>query len=159
MRLRLKNVVNRSNNFISPPSQGSSSRSGSADGKGRPAKPRYTQADLPFPRERYTDGQGSDCLNRWRSRFIPSLLSWAGAQHDPFGTNCLLAMNNSKEVAKIWDRVYPEWKLHDNDRSIVMTVVCPLALYPGTGSQIPEPEHGDAVTDHVPVPKRYEYLA
>ena len=40
-----------------------------------------------------------------------------------------------------------------------MTVVCPLALYPSTGSQIPEPEHGDTVTDHVPVPKCYEYLA
>jgi hypothetical protein len=68
-------------------------------------------------------------------------------------------MNNSEEVAKIWDCIYPEWKLHDNDRSIVMTVVCPLALYPSTGSQIPEPEHGDTMTDHVSVPKHYEYLA
>jgi len=101
MCLRLENVVNRFYNFISPPSQASNSHSSSVDSKGHPSKPRYTQVDLPFPHECYMDGQGSDCLNWWQSCFIPSLLSWARAQHNPFGTNCLLVMNNSEEVAKI----------------------------------------------------------
>jgi hypothetical protein len=74
------------------------------------------------------DGQGGDYLHQWRTSFIPSLLSWAGAQDDPFGTNCRLAMNLSDEVVNIWERVYPGSKLDDDGKLIVLFVVRPLPV-------------------------------
>ena len=124
MRVKLANIVSMSQDFISPQA---SSGSSMVDSKRRTTKLRYTQADLPFPRDCDSDGQGGNYLYQWRTSFLPSLLSWARAQDDPFGTNCQLSMTFSKEVANIWARVYPESTLDDDGRQIVLSVVCPLS--------------------------------
>jgi len=137
MRVRLQNIVIGAQDVVSP--QGGSS--GSA-GDGRPMmhplKMRYTQVDLPFPPVHVIE-----CLYRWRTSFLPSLLSWAGAQDDPFGTNCrLAAVSFSEEVVKIWERVYPDIPLlddSDNSTLIVLCVVCPLPC----GTVLSESEHGN----------------
>jgi hypothetical protein len=148
MCVKLANIVSKSQDFISPQA---SSGTSTVDSKKRTGKLRYTQADLPFPRDRNSDGQG-DYLNRWRTSFLPSLLSWAGAQDDPFRTNCRLSMSFCSEVAKIWARVYPESTLDDNGRRIVLSVVCPLSPRSRTQSQYME-------TNHDLVQHRHEYLA
>jgi hypothetical protein len=135
MRVRLANIVSESQDVISPQASSSSS---TVDSKRRTTKPslRFTQADLPFPRDRDSGGQCGDCILRWRTVFLPSLLSWAGAQDDPFGTNCRLTMSLSgfsTEVADLWARVYPESRLDDDGRRIVLCVVCPLS--PGIETQ------------------------
>ena len=131
MRVRLQNIVIGAQDVISP--QGGSSGS-AGDGRPvtRPLKMRYIQADLPFPHDHV------DCLYQWQTSFLPSLLSWAGAQADPFRTNCRLGMDFSSEVAKIWERVYPESPLDDDSRLIVLCVVCPFPSSTGTWSQIVE---------------------
>jgi hypothetical protein len=131
MRVRLANIVTESQDFISP--QASSSGSSTGDSKRRTTKQRFRQADLPFPRDRDLGGLNGDYIYRWRSSFLPSLLSWAGAQDDPFGTNCRLSMNFSVEVTNIWARVYPESILDEDERQIVLSVVCPLFLGTETG--------------------------
>jgi hypothetical protein len=141
MRVRLENIVSETQDFMYPQG-GSSSTTVTVDSKRRTTKLRYTQADLPFPRDRDSDGQGGDYLLRWRTSFLPSLLSWAGAQDDPFGTNCRLSMNFATEVANIWARVYPESTLDDDGKWIVLSVVCPLS--PGSRTQ-----HHYTETNHV----------
>lgn len=127
MRVRLNNVVSGSQDFTfiseSPPSWATGSSGSTDDRKKRPPKPRYTQADLPFPHGL----SGEEGINRWRSSFIPSLLSWAGAQDDPFGTNCRLEMNPS-ELVNIWERVYPGSTLDDKGLNVVAFVVRPRWL-------------------------------
>jgi hypothetical protein len=71
MRVKLANIVSESQDFISPQA---SSGSSTVDSKKRTGKLRYTQADLPFPRDRNSDGQG-DYLYRWKTSFLPALLS------------------------------------------------------------------------------------
>lgn len=151
MRLRLKNIVTGSQDFISPPSQASSGSS-TADSKRHLPKPRYTQANLPFPYECYTDGQGGDCLLRWQSYFIPALLSWARAQDDPFGMNGHL-VNFLDKVSNIWEHIYLESRLDDDSKLIVLCVVSLLVLYAGTGSQ-----SRNMKANHDLVQQCYEYL-
>lgn len=43
--------------------------------------------------------------SRWQKQFRHTLISWAGAQADPFGTNSLLT---NEVVMEIWDTVYPD---------------------------------------------------
>ena len=148
MHVKLTNIVSESQDFIS--SQASSGSS-TVDSKKRTGKLRYTQADLPFPCDRNSDGQGN-YLYRWKTSFLPALLSWAGAQDNLFGTNCRLSMSFCSEVAKIWARVYPESTLDDDSRRIVLSVVCPLSPGSRTQSQYME-------TNHDLVQHCHEYLA
>jgi hypothetical protein len=136
MRVRLQNIVpvtpSPGWDVISQTSTSTSGSTGDTSSRSvrRPLKTRYTQADLPFPRDHTTN-----CLYRWRTSFLPSMLSWAGAQGDPFGTNCRLAMNFSEEIASIWMRVYPEIPLDEDSTLIVLCVVCPSPCGTGTRSQ------------------------
>jgi hypothetical protein len=81
------------------------------DSKSQTDKPRrYTVADLPLP--------PGEAL-RWRDHFVPLLLSWAGAQKDPFGVNQLLR----SEVAQIWERIFPKAKLKESDVPVLLKTV------------------------------------
>ena len=127
MRVRLQNIETGARDVISP--QASTGSHSGSTGDGRPVrhpskKMRYTQADLPFPPTRIIE-----CLFRWQTSFLPSLISWAGAQDDPFGTNSRLAAASfSEEVVKIWECIFPDIPLDDSDDNtlIVLGVVCPL---------------------------------
>ena len=138
MRARLQNIETGARNVISPRASTDGGSTGDSMPMRRPSKKmRYTQADLPFPPVRIIE-----CLYRWRTSFLPCLLSWAGTQEDPFGTNCRLAgVSFSEEVVKIWERIYPDIPLDDSDDSmlIVLCVVCPLPC--GTANS--ESEHGN----------------
>ena len=75
-------------------------------------KARHTLMDLPLPR-------GGRYLQIWRKKFVPLLISWAGSQEDPFGTNGLI----EGTVSSLWKRVYPDIDLEDTDTNIVVNVV------------------------------------
>jgi hypothetical protein len=76
-------------------------------------KRKYTVSDLPF-------GHWDVDSRKWRVCFVPSLLAWAGTQHDPFGTNSQM----TDEVTALWKHVYPTIVLNDARMSIVLCVVC-----------------------------------
>ena len=68
-------------------------------------KETYTNGSLPFP-----SSQHSCYLARWRKSFRATLIDWAGAVEDPFGTNTIMGA----VVKQIWCKVFPElrekWK-------------------------------------------------
>ena len=72
----------------------------------------YTVADLPFP-------GGGNHRRIWGKDFRRSLLSWAGSQEDPFGTNGRM----HQEISRIWERLYPDIKLDAEKMGIVVYVV------------------------------------
>ena len=76
-------------------------------------KKRPTLLDLPLPRDgRY--------LQTWRKKFVPLLISWAGSQPDPFGTNGRI----DRIVASTWRRMYSDIEINDLEMDIVVIVVC-----------------------------------
>ena len=75
-------------------------------------KPRYTVSDLPLPR-------GGGHVQIWRRAFLPSLLTWAGAQEDPFGVNGELY----DVVTDIWLHTFPGITLKENDVTNLVKVV------------------------------------
>jgi hypothetical protein len=86
-------------------------------------RPRYTQADLPFPPSTEAIRSGRTL---WRTHFVPSLLDWAGSCDDPFGTNSRM----EGAVTTIWKRVYPHIVLGDESMAVVLHVVCaPIILH------------------------------
>ena len=87
---------------------------GSRDPRQKPTrKSRATLLDLPLPR----DGRH---LQNWRKNFVSPLITWAGSQVDPFGTNGLL----DGTVPSLWKRAYPDIGISDKDMKIVIAVVC-----------------------------------
>jgi len=76
------------------------------------SKQNYTKADLPFPR-------GGNHIYIWGKYFRPCLLSWAGSQSDPFGTNGMM----HHKIAHIWACLYPGIHLDNQNRTIVLDVV------------------------------------
>ena len=75
-------------------------------------RPNYTKADLPFP-------PGGNHRYIWAKYFRPALLSWAGSQDDPFGTNGRI----HDEITNIWHRLYPDIELNDENMTILVDVV------------------------------------
>jgi len=80
-------------------------------------KQKFTKANLPFP-------GGGNHLHLWGKLFRPSLLSWAGSQEDPFGTNGMM----HTVIVQIWGCVYPDIILDDQKMAIVVNVVRLLPL-------------------------------
>ncbi|KAH8979761.1 hypothetical protein EDB92DRAFT_2118630 [Lactarius akahatsu] len=83
---------------------------GSRDPKQKSARRlRPTLADLPLPRTgRY--------LQNWRKKFVPLLISWAGSQEDPFGTNGRI----DGAIKSVWGRVYPDLVVDDEEMDIIV---------------------------------------
>src|SRR6266850_2613940 len=77
-------------------------------------KQRYTNSDLPLPR-------GGTHTQIWCRHFVPSLLSWAGAQRDPFGITGDKHWHTN--IMKIWDFIFPNIILQDDDTIILKKVV------------------------------------
>jgi hypothetical protein len=69
-------------------------------------------SDLPLPR-------GPRGLVDWNECFVPALLSWAGSQEDPFGTNGQM----DEEIGSIWLRIYTGRVLDNEELATVRTVV------------------------------------
>jgi hypothetical protein len=78
----------------------------------RTRKKKYAVSDLPF-------GHWDADSRKWRTCFIPSLLAWAGAQADPFGTNSQMV----DEITALWPRIYPTIVLNDARTSTILGVV------------------------------------
>ena len=68
--------------------------------------------DLPLLR-------GGRYLQIWCKKFVPLLISWAGGQEDPFGTNGLI----EGTVSSLWKMVYPDIEIEDAETNIVINVV------------------------------------
>ncbi|KAH9070765.1 hypothetical protein EDB83DRAFT_2314002 [Lactarius deliciosus] len=91
---------------------GTTTSKGSQDPKPKSARRlRPTVMDLPLPR---TDRR----LQSWRKKFVPLLISWAGSQADPFGTNGRI----DGAVASVWKRVYNDIVIGDAEMDVVVTV-------------------------------------
>ncbi|KAH9024687.1 hypothetical protein EDB85DRAFT_2292499 [Lactarius pseudohatsudake] len=91
---------------------GTTSSKGSQDSKPKSTrKPRPTVMDLPLPRT-------GRHLQNWRKKFVPLLISWAGSQADPFGTNNRI----DGAVASVWKRVYNDIVIGDAEMDIVVIV-------------------------------------
>jgi len=75
-------------------------------------KSRYTVSDLPLPR-------GGGHVQLWKRAFLPSLLTWAGAQEDPFGVNGELY----DVVTDIWLHTFPGITLGESDVTNLVKVV------------------------------------
>lgn len=85
----------------------------------RTGKKRHGISDLPFAHWNVDS-------RKWRIQFVPSLLAWAGAQGDPFGTNSQMV----DEVAVIWQRIYPAIVLDDTKKYIVLRIVRTFVTFP-----------------------------
>jgi hypothetical protein len=72
----------------------------------------YTKANLPFP-------PGGNHRHVWAKCYRPALLSWAGSQDDPFGTNGMM----HDEMSCIWHRLYPDIPLNNENMTILVDVV------------------------------------
>jgi hypothetical protein len=74
-------------------------------------KQKFTTSDLPYP----PGGKNSE---NWKL-LNAMLLSWAGAQEDPFGTNGKL----DTEIDTLWESVFPGSTLDVNGRKRALNVV------------------------------------
>ena len=74
-------------------------------------KQKYTTMDLPYP----PGGKNSE---NWKV-LNAMVISWAGAQEDPFGTNGRLDM----EIDTLWESVFPGSSLDVQGRKCVLAVV------------------------------------
>jgi hypothetical protein len=92
-------------------------RNGNLETLKRPRKARSTLSDLPFP-----PSESNKYMDKWRKSFVPALLSWAGAQIDPFGTNSMI----QGPVEDIWCSSFPDVELDDTEIGVVSTVVCSM---------------------------------
>ena len=79
-----------------------------------PRRTRPTISDLPFPR-----AESNKNMEKWHKTFIPALLSWAGMQINPFGTNSMI----QEPVEDIWFSTFPDVALDDTKLGVVMAVV------------------------------------
>jgi hypothetical protein len=61
---------------------------------------------------------GRGQVEAWNNGFVPSLLAWAGAHTDPFRVNSELY----HVVVPIWERVFPDVSLFDDDNTLVTLV-------------------------------------
>jgi hypothetical protein len=117
MGVLFSRIVN-GENWVGNPGTSNASNDPADTGKlKKGAKKRYKQADLPFP----SDGVS---MTLWRKRFVPSLLSWAGSQDDPFGANDIM----SEEVGKIWKQLFPDVVFDSHAKKVALGLVC-LLLY------------------------------
>ena len=121
MQVKLKTVMtSRANPVITQASTTGVSRLDDSNKMPAPSqKKKYTKANLPFP-------HGGNHMYIWAKQFRPSLLSWAGSQEDPFGTNGTM----HTEIAQLWSHFYPNIGLTYQNKVIVLSVVrlCPLPL-------------------------------
>ena len=76
-------------------------------------RPRPTILNMPFP-----DGGNHDQM--WKI-FSTTLIGWARAQEDPFGTNGKL----DQEIDQIWSTLFPGNVLDGVGREVAVTVVHP----------------------------------
>ncbi|KAH9955567.1 hypothetical protein BC827DRAFT_871237 [Russula dissimulans] len=120
MGLRLERITSgESSNNSSLSTAGETGNKDS--GRGRNNKPRFSKSSLLIlfqssPNHRqYSHGWGKD--------FVPYLLSWAGAQDDPFGTNGQM----DTALLAIWEPVYPEVKISGKGLEILQGIVRPLS--------------------------------
>ena len=74
----------------------------------------YKVIELPFP-----EHEGSIYFTTWSKCFVPSLLTWAGAQEDPFRVNSELYT----AVPHIWKRIFPNITLMNDDLLTLVKVV------------------------------------
>ena len=74
----------------------------------------YTISDLPLPL-----ADGGAYIEKWHKDFVPSLLTWAGAHEDPFRVRSELFT----AVPHIWERVFCDVRLHNNDLVTLVKVV------------------------------------
>jgi hypothetical protein len=84
---------------------------GKLEGSKHLRKTRPTLSDLPF--------NSKNDREKWRKIFVPALLSWAGTQIDPFGTNSMI----NEPVEDIWWSTFPDVALDDTKLSTVLSVV------------------------------------
>ncbi|KAH9022142.1 hypothetical protein EDB84DRAFT_1441288 [Lactarius hengduanensis] len=85
-------------------------KTGSWDPKEKSVRrPRPTLMDLPLP-------QTGRYHQNWRKKFVPLLISWAGSQEDPFGTNGQI----DGAIESIWERVYPDLAVDDEEMDIIV---------------------------------------
>lgn len=75
-------------------------------------KQKYTTSDLPYP----PGGKNSD---NWKL-LNAMVISWAGAQEDPFGTNSRL----DTDIDMLWESVFPGSTLDIPGRQRALVVVC-----------------------------------
>ncbi|KAH9960751.1 hypothetical protein BGW80DRAFT_1461020 [Lactifluus volemus] len=87
---------------------------GKLEGSKCPRRTRPTMSDLPFP-----PAESNKNMEKWRKTFVPALLSWAGRQIDPFGTNSMI----QEPAEDIWFSTFPDVALDDTKLGIVMAVV------------------------------------
>lgn len=112
MLVKLKKIMTSQPDPITTGTTGVS-EAGASDERPAPShKQKFTKANLPFP-------HGGNHLYIWAKNFRPALLSWAGSQEDPFGTNGMM----HPEVNRIWSRLYPDIDLNGQNLVIVLNVV------------------------------------
>lgn len=77
-----------------------------------------TVAQLPLP-------STTVHLVRWQKQFRQTLIEWAAAQVDPFGTNGLLT---TEVVLFIWERIFPDVYIGgvENDPATYLSVLISL---------------------------------
>ena len=73
---------------------------------------KYTTLDLPYP----PGGKNSE---NWKL-LNAMLISWAGAQEDPFSANGRL----DRDIDTLWESVFPGSELDVQGRKRVLSVVC-----------------------------------
>lgn len=73
----------------------------------RNTKKKFTDDDLPFPRDDHDIH--SACMKAYDSRFKDTMRDWASASSDPFGANsstgCDISITSAVSMA--WDVVFP----------------------------------------------------
>jgi len=106
MGLALMRIAPSSSNSGSTCSQDTGGDDGNSDPVQTPAvKIWYTKSYLSvlFPRG---PDQQFYISTQWPKYYVPYLLSWAGAQEDPFGTSA--CVEGDAVLESIWKRVYTE---------------------------------------------------
>lgn len=71
----------------------------------RPRREPFVVSMLPFPKT-------ASYTARWQKQFRHTLISWAAAHLDPYGTNSVLS---HEIVLSIWEAVYPDARIGGDD--------------------------------------------
>jgi len=82
-------------------------------------KLKYTNANLPFPR----DGRFAKYLKKWQTTFLASVIEWAATLEEPFGSNGHPDFPNT--VQKTWNRVFPDLRDECNNPAVLSMVSTP----------------------------------
>ena len=85
--------------------------------KGYTHKGTPKNSDLPLP-------PSTEHQTKWTKTYVPELFAWAGSTDDPFGANGRMA----DEIEAIWERVFPDVILEDDDKPVVLKVVRALLI-------------------------------